>query len=436
MRFFQLIKNELLYGGLGKEEFLQIREQVGEKNRKSVISWSIIAGLFWIACFFMFSAPQYAKGLIVVRVALAISVVTLASALFLIKRARWLLYPTMYILEISIIGTGLGLSFVQPDQRIATMSAMALISPIFFIDRTAASIAIETSAIIVYVVFGKNIIMPDVYSWGWLNLTTFAVAGVLCGHTINKARFERFVYADSAKKLAEMEKKYNEELEKDVAAKTERIVALHDQLIIGMATMVEGRDNSTGGHIRRTSAGVRFLTDAIKEDGSMKLSDGFCEKLVKAAPMHDLGKIAVDDSILRKPGRFTPEEYEIMKTHASEGARIVHEILADTDDGEFRTIAENVAHYHHERVDGSGYPEGLKGDEIPLEARIMAIADVYDALVSKRVYKESFSFEEADRIILDGMGTQFDPALEKYYIKARPKLEEYYAARISEETKK
>ena len=131
---------------------------------------------------------------------------------------------------------------------------------------------------------------------------------------------------------------------------------------------------------------------------------------------------------MRKPGRFTPEEFEKMKAHAAEGARIVHEILSDTDDEAFRKIAENAAHYHHERMDGSGYPDGLKGDEIPIEARIMAIADVYDALVSKRVYKDAFSFEKANQIILEGMGTQFDRNLEKYYLDARNQLEQYYRA--------
>ena len=116
-----------------------------------------------------------------------------------------------------------------------------------------------------------------------------------------------------------------------------------------------------------------------------------------------------------------------MKTHAAEGARIVHEILKDTDDDSFKVIAENVAHYHHERMDGSGYPEGLKGEQIPLEARIMAIADVYDALVSRRVYKEKMSFEEADKIMMESMGKHFDKRLEPFYIKARPKLEEYYS---------
>ena len=140
---------------------------------------------------------------------------------------------------------------------------------------------------------------------------------------------------------------------------------MHNNLIMSMATMVESRDNSTGGHIRRTSEGVRLLIDAVKETGAFELSDTFCRNLIKAAPMHDLGKIAVEDAILRKPGRFTPEEFAVMKTHAPEGARIVHEILKDTDDDEFHILAENVAHYHHERWDGSGYPEGLKGEAIP-----------------------------------------------------------------------
>ena len=203
---------------------------------------------------------------------------------------------------------------------------------------------------------------------------------------------------------------------------------MHDNLILSMATMVESRDNSTGGHIRRTSIGVKLLIEEMRKDLTNELSDEFCHDIVKAAPMHDLGKIAVDDAILRKPGRFTPEEFDKMKTHAAEGARIVHEILKSTDDETFKKIAENVAHYHHERWDGSGYPDGLKGEQIPLESRIMAIADVYDALVSKRVYKEKMSFEKANAIIMEGMGTQFDKSLERYYVSARPELEKYYSS--------
>lgn len=219
---------------------------------------------------------------------------------------------------------------------------------------------------------------------------------------------------------------YNSELEEQVAAKTDRIVKMHDNLIMSMATMVESRDNSTGGHIRRTSEGVRILINEIRKGDTFQLTEDFCRNLIKAAPMHDLGKIAVDDAVLRKPGRFTDEEFAIMKKHAAEGARIVHEILKGTDDEVFHKLAENVAHYHHERWDGSGYPDGLKGEQIPLEARIMAIADVYDALVSKRVYKESMSFEAADAIIMEGMGKHFDERLKPYYEAARPRLEEFY----------
>ena len=221
---------------------------------------------------------------------------------------------------------------------------------------------------------------------------------------------------------------YNADLQHEVEEKTHHIVEMHNNLILSMATMVESRDNSTGGHIRRTSEGVRLLIDEMKKDESFDLSDEFCADVIKAAPMHDLGKIAVDDAVLRKPGRFTDEEFAIMKTHAAEGAKIVHEILKGTDDESFKIVAENVAHYHHERFDGTGYPEGLKGDDIPLEARIMAIADVYDALVSKRVYKESMSFEAADSIIMEGLGKHFDPKLRGCYEAARPHLEAYYSS--------
>ena len=144
--------------------------------------------------------------------------------------------------------------------------------------------------------------------------------------------------------------------------------------------------------------------------------------------MHDLGKIAVDDSILRKPGRFTPEEYEQMKTHAQKGAVIVKEVLSESTDKNFVRIAVNVAHYHHEKWDGSGYPEKLKGEAIPFEARIMALVDVFDALVSKRCYKNSMDFDHAFDLIQQDLGKHFDPTIGKLFIECRPQIEEYYKA--------
>ena len=251
--------------------------------------------------------------------------------------------------------------------------------------------------------------------------------------------YQFFITDDTdSRKYVKLLANYNDQLSEEVAEKTENIVQMHNRLILGMATMVESRDNSTGGHIRRTSDVVRILIDEIKADASSDkknilmlfgregLTEEFCKNVIQAAPMHDLGKIAVDDAVLRKPGKFTPEEYEKMKMHAPEGARIVDSILEGTENEAFHKVAVNVAHYHHERWDGSGYPEGLKGEEIPIEARIMAIADVYDALVSKRVYKDKFSFDDADRIMMESFGKHFDKRLEKYYLAAKPKLEAYY----------
>ena len=230
------------------------------------------------------------------------------------------------------------------------------------------------------------------------------------------------------RRYTELLKKYNDELEEEVEEKTSHIQEIQDKMVLGLATMVEGRDLSTGGHIKRTSHVVGVLIKEMRKGKMEGLDDEFCRLVVKAAPMHDIGKIAVDDAVLRKPGRFTPEEYAMMKTHAAKGAELIKEILADIEEPRFKKIAENVAHYHHERWDGSGYPEGLKGEEIPLEARIMAVADVYDALVSKRCYKESMSFEQAFEIIEDGMGKHFDASLNPYFLSAREKLEAYYSA--------
>ena len=253
--------------------------------------------------------------------------------------------------------------------------------------------------------------------------------------------YQLFITDDTdSRKYMKLLSNYNEQLSAEVKEKTEDIVKMHRKLILGMAAMVESRDNSTGGHIRRTSDVVRVLIDEIRKDeltadgrknirllfGKDGFTEEFCNNMIQAAPMHDLGKIAVDDAVLRKPGKFTDEEYAKMKKHAAEGARIVDQILEGTDNETFHKVAVNVAHYHHERWDGSGYPDGLKGEEIPIEARIMAIADVYDALVSKRVYKDKFSFDDADRIMMESMGKHFDKRLERYYVNAKPKLEEYY----------
>lgn len=226
-------------------------------------------------------------------------------------------------------------------------------------------------------------------------------------------------------KALELFANYNKMLEADVAAKTKQIREIQQKTILGMAQMVESRDLSTGGHIKRTSEVVRIFADELSKMDS-SLTPEFLQLVIRSAPMHDLGKIGVDDSILRKQGKFTDEEYDKMKEHAANGARIVKDVLTGVEDERFVEVAVNVAHYHHEKVNGKGYPEGLKGEEIPIEARIMALADVFDALVSKRCYKEAFSYDKAFSIIEKDAGTHFDERLAGIFLKCRPQLEKFY----------
>lgn len=220
---------------------------------------------------------------------------------------------------------------------------------------------------------------------------------------------------------------YNAQLEGEVEAKLEHIQEMQDRIIIGISDIVESRDNSTGGHVKRTSEAVRIFMDELeKESAEFHMTKHYVENIIKAAPMHDLGKIAVEDYILKKPGRFTEDEFQLMKVHAAVGAKIVEKALNGVEDDAFLDVAKNMARYHHEKWNGRGYPEGLSGSEIPLEARIMALADVFDALVSKRCYKEKYTYDEAFKIIEDSLGTHFDPKLGRIFLKCRKELEEYY----------
>lgn len=219
---------------------------------------------------------------------------------------------------------------------------------------------------------------------------------------------------------------YRKELMDEVDKKITKIDIMKDAVLLGIAELIESRDGSTGGHVKRTSKVVGILTQTLMKYHTYDVSPYFYTIVEKVAPLHDVGKIAVDDAVLRKPGKFTPEEFEKMKEHAPSGGVIIKRILKEIEDEEWIAIATNIATYHHERWDGSGYPNKLSGTAIPIEARIMAVADVYDALVSKRCYKESFDFEKARNIILDGMGTQFDPVLKDVFCDCLPKLEEYY----------
>lgn len=202
----------------------------------------------------------------------------------------------------------------------------------------------------------------------------------------------------------------------------------HKEMIIGFATLVENKDGSTGGHIKRTSTYVKLLSMELRKRGYYTdiLTDEYLENLYQAAPMHDIGKIAVPDVILQKPGKLTAEEFDVIKQHTVNGGKIIKETFVRMNNHSYSRVAYEVAKYHHEKWNGNGYPKGLKEDKIPLCARIMAIADVFDAVSEKRCYRDALPLEQCFAIIEEGKGKDFEPILVDVFLDMKDKIVEGY----------
>ena len=202
---------------------------------------------------------------------------------------------------------------------------------------------------------------------------------------------------------------------------------MQNALIIVLADIVESRDHNTGNHIKSTAEYVEIIIDEMLIEGAYldQLTPKFISDVYQSAPLHDIGKISISDVILNKPGKLTDEEFALMKKHSSVGAEIIERVIAtlpDSEDMGYLHEAKNLALYHHEKWDGSGYPYGIKGEEIPLSARIMAVADVFDALVSKRSYKEAYDLQKAFKIIEESSGSHFDPLIVKAFLNVKEKI--------------
>ena len=216
-------------------------------------------------------------------------------------------------------------------------------------------------------------------------------------------------------------------LEQEVARRTQEASALQEVTIYTIACLAETRDIETGNHIRRTSHYVKILAQALQQHPRFAdfLTEQNIELIFKSAPLHDIGKVSIPDHILLKPGRFVPEEFDIMKTHTTLGRDAI--MAAGRDLGiqvEFLRFAKEIAYSHQEKWDGSGYPQGLVGDAIPISARLMAIADVYDALINRRVYKAAMSHQEAVDIIVAGRGQHFDPDMVDAFLALQAQFQE------------
>ena len=232
-------------------------------------------------------------------------------------------------------------------------------------------------------------------------------------------------------KTIELEQ-YRHNLENMVQEQAEKIIedarrisSIQDSVIIGMANLIESRDGSTGKHVKNTQMYVRLIASELRSRGlfPMELTEDYIEDLCKAAPLHDVGKIKVPDAILQKPGKLTPEEFDAIKLHTTYSRKIIQMIIGDVEDEHYVRIVEDIAMYHHERWDGTGYPTGLAGDSIPLSARIMAVADVFDALYEERCYKPPIRpIERIMQIMSEGRGTQFDPVIIDVFMEMLPTL--------------
>jgi putative two-component system response regulator len=225
-------------------------------------------------------------------------------------------------------------------------------------------------------------------------------------------------------------------LESEVEKRTREVQVVQDVTIMAMGSLAETRDNETGNHIRRTQHYVRALAKKLQTNGKFArhLDDATVEMLFKSAPLHDIGKVGIPDRILLKPGKLTPEEFEIMKTHTTLGrdAIVAAEKSLDTPSS-FLHYAREIAYYHQEKWDGSGYPEALRGEQIPISARLMAIADVYDALISRRVYKPAFPHEKAVEIIKEGRAKHFDPDMTDAFLEIAGEFKEIAAVFVDTE---
>ena len=212
----------------------------------------------------------------------------------------------------------------------------------------------------------------------------------------------------------------------DVQKKTQELAQMQNALIIVLADIVESRDENTGAHVRKTARYTEIILNSLRKKGyyNDELTDQFISDVVHSAPLHDVGKIQVPDAILNKPGKLTDEEFEIMKKHTTAGHNIISQAISLVPNSGYLAEARNLAAYHHEKWDGTGYPYGLSGEDIPLSARVMAVADVFDALVSKRSYKDPFTFDEAMKIIREGSGKHFDPLVVEAFLSEEAEVKE------------
>ena len=388
--------NYLFFCGIPKKDYNEVRPIIWARNRRILRIASILSAILGSILLIVYAIKQ--TGSLLPYIFLTVGSIAIYLVVMIFGRRFKNAYFSFAVCYGQMVLTIIYAVLLSIDPANAAFPATSVIVfiallPIAIDDRPISMYGYMICECVGYLIISSYSKTPDAFYLDLVNCITFTLIGIIIYSVVCSRNVK--------------------ELSQGV-----RIEKIQNNLITTLATAVEERDQCTGGHIVRTEEYVSKLVEKIrKKEKYAKLPRLYFRNVVMAAPMHDLGKIKIPDNILNKPGKLTTEEYEIMKKHSEYGAQVIQNSMRSVDDDSYIDVAINIAKYHHERYDGTGYPEQLKGEDIPLEARIMALADVYDALISKRPYKEAFSKEKALEIIKDGTGTQFDPELAPIFIE-------------------
>lgn len=390
------IKNFVLSCGVSNDEFHKIQHLVWKRNRRILRITSTIAAVMGSLFFLYTIITKGDTWLPYLILFIGSSLIFVFAIIKLFKEDT--IIPNMimcYAQMLLLCSYAIILSVQTSNFEIPATSIVVFVSllPLTIDDRPLRMYFFMLAICVSYLLVSYFYKTPSAFRLDVMNIGTFTLMGaVLYG----------FICVRNIREI-------------NTSVKVELI---QRGVITALATVVEERDENTGGHIVRSGDYVYRLIGKMKKlDKFSRISDDYFRNVVLAAPLHDIGKIKIPDIVLNKPARLTNDEYEIIKNHSIYGANIVKKTIYSLENKDYADVAYNIARHHHERWDGTGYPDRLKGEEIPLEARIMALADVYDALISDRVYKKAYSKEKAIEIIKEGSGSQFDPLLASLFVE-------------------
>ena len=405
----QWMRRTLCSGGVDPALFSRVKDKLEPRNRRSMF----ILALLGIAEGIMLISGNAANAATVPSFPMYVALLILCVLIAIFSRST-LMKGHSSLLAFCFIGLsaamlyGLGIAFqhsMPNDYPAVTFMVLLVALPLMFTDVAWRMIVFEIFWACLFIVLSWQLSSPWVFNVNLLDAITFTAVGAVLYCTISTEHVRQVV--DHIK--LDME--------------TERLNAVQGAILMRLSNVVEGRDEDTGGHVTRTCLFVSDLLEDLREQDNWRdqFPESFVRYTVMCASLHDIGKLQIPDAILNKPAKLTAEEFEQMKLHTIYGETLIQRTLNGLVDDNELQIARNIVRSHHERWDGSGYPDGLAGEEIPVEARAMALADVFDALTHERCYKRAFSVEEAIVIIEEGRGTQFDPEMTDVFVARRRK---------------